>query len=920
MTADARVSSAAALGKSRQIQLGNVADLADALLMARADHGNHVDPFGRAVFWVGAGTSVSAGIPSGRALAGRLAQWIAAKLGRVDTPADHDDQAAHELALAELQRAGKIGLGHTLGTAYGELFAKLGTNDQRDFIRRVIMHTNRRQINWSHLAIGELVRQRVVHTLLTTNFDDLLLDGLVRCDQLPAIIDGVESLNRMDPQPPVPQLVYLHGSQHTYSPRNSTEAVLGTRDLRQAQGGLYGLLQHCSVLVVVGYAGNSGEGVMELLQESCCALPELPIYWIAHGQQDSLSQAAGELLSMAKYGRLIPGQDADLFFRQLLREMRIGVPAWFRGPVSHLLHLANRIRVEPTPQSAELCDEVDDFCQRLRELEPLWDKVGAENIERRGLRQLMLSDNHAEVWARLRDRTLDDLALLQMRAEAAYELGRSEKGDTLERSVRDWSKVAARLSPGSAEWALAQDRLGDAQAALGERKHQERAVRNAIDAYELALTVHSREAMPLKWASTRNNQGLALLALVQLCGGTGSRQHLAEAEVAFGDALSVYRRDAMPTEWAAAQCDRALVLQMLGLPDDAVLLEKIVATYTEALQVQMRAQARSEWVMTACRRAVALMELGCLRHSERPVREASEELAGVLQAVARESQPSQWTIARHHYGAALLTLGQHGDEVALREGISILGEALTAHDANLGRVVDWTTLSGHIGGSLLRLAVGGDTEAIGEAIEVLNRARVLLDGGLPAAGQAPAVAELAQHVSDELVRVAKCRSDATPGLPVAASAQGTSADVCDAATRVLVVEDSEVDQDVLVGMLGQCINNLQLSLHGTGAKAVADLTLFQPHLLILDLNLPDMQGGEVLACARAINPSLPVLLYSGDPEAMSRLRTLAASGQSFAMLKKGCSLEELKRLLPTLFKRRQRDVAPDQLVSIGAAR
>ena len=339
------------LAKTTLVRPGTIAELGKRLLLARADEGDATHPHGRTVFWIGAGTSVSAGLPSGRALAGRLALRIAVKLGYVEAALDSEDLALHEEAFASLKRAGEIGSELTLASAYGGLFARLDATQQRDFIRRVIVKTNRRQINWSHLAIGELVRQRIVHTLLTTNFDDLLLDGLVRCDQLPAIIDGVESLNRMDPRPPVPQLVYLHGSQHTYSPRNSTEAVLGVRDLAQAQGGLFGLLQQCSALVIVGYAGNAGEGVMELLLRVCASLPELPIFWVAHGQQDSLSSAAFELLSGTSNGRLIPGQDSDLFFRELLRETRIGVPAWFREPVDHLLHLADRISVDVSPAS-----------------------------------------------------------------------------------------------------------------------------------------------------------------------------------------------------------------------------------------------------------------------------------------------------------------------------------------------------------------------------------------------------------------------------------------------------------------------------------------------------------------------------------------------------------------------------------------
>lgn len=897
----------AGLMAHRPIQRGSIAELADTLLMARADPGDQKDPYGRAVFWVGAGTSVSAGIPSGRALAGRLAQHIAAKLGKVSTAADCDDHAEHELAFAALQRAGKIGANHTLGTAYGDLFSRLGANDQRKFIRQVIVRTNQRQINWSHLAIGELVRQRVAHTLLTTNFDDLLLDGLVRCDQLPAIMDGVESLNRMDPQPPVPQLVYLHGSQHTYSPRNSTEAVRATHDMPQAQGGLSGLLQHCSVLVVVGYAGNQGEGVMELLQERCRVLPELPIYWVAHGQQDSLSSAAAELLSTARNSRLIPGQDSDLFFRELLREMRIGVPAWFREPVDHLLHLADRIRVEPTPQSSQLSDEINDFRQRLRELLPFWNQVGMENLERRELRQLMLSDDHREVWSRLKDRMLDDPTLLQMRAESAFKLGQAGQGDTLERSVRDWWAVTRRLAPGSPEWALAQDRLGKALATLGECKRHERGVRDAIDAYESALTVHTKDAMPIKWASTRHNQGLALLALMQLRGATSDMQSLHAAKLAFSDALSVYRSDAMPQEWAEANVNLACVLQALGRAGDPSLLEQALAGFDEALKVHTKSQSPAEWAITACHRAVAMMDLGRLVNDERRLRESQDGLQEILLSLSKDAQRHQWAVLRYQQGAVHLALAMRGQRAALREAITELSEAVDLLPACTGEAVDWRCLRGHFDRVLLKFSLGGKDATLAQARDLLELARQRFDAQALADAESPQGDGWADSLSAELLQLVMRESSAS-AAGSAPEAKGASHGGPDRGSRVLVVEDSEPDQELLKFMLEKCVNNVELCIHASGAAALEDLFQYRPDLLILDLNLPDMQGGEVLACVRAINPSLPVLLYSTDTQAMTQLRERTSPGQRVAILQKGGSLDEFRRLVPTLFRRRQRDL------------
>lgn len=871
---------------------GHVAELAKQLLFARADDGDDVHPRGRAVFWVGAGASVSAGIPSGSALAGRLAARLARKLGYLERSADENDPRVHQHAIHALQRAGEIDAASSLGSAYGELFARLDATQQRDFIRRVILKTNRRQINWTHLALGELVRERIVHTLLTTNFDDLLLDGLVRCDQLPAIIDGVESLNRMDPRPPVPQLVYLHGSQHTYSLRNSTQALLDTRDLAQAQGGLYGLLQQCSLLCVVGYGGNAGEGVMEMLLRACRALPELPVYWIAHGQQDSLSPMALQLLSGHGAARLIAGQDSDLFFRELLRQTRIGVPAWFRDPVDHVLGLAERICVDRRPECAELSDEVDDFRARLRALRPTWVEVGAATRERRELRQLLLADHCEDVWSRLAERVLEDPALLQMRAEAAYDLGRRRRPDLLRQAVRDWSAVLRRLDEGTPEWALAKVRLGDALATMGERGDV-RAVRDAIRAYEDALAVRTRASNPLEWAATRNNQGLALLTL----GEWGDHQALEASLVAFGDALEVSTRDAAPIEWAAAQCNRANAMQILGRSrGDASRLEQAVRGYDEALSVHTRDQRPGDWAMTHCDRAAALVGLGQLGFDQK-LREAVRVLDEVAADTPCDSAPQAWATIRNNLGVALLVQGQHGDEPALRRGIDVLREAMQLQ-ADAGPAADMAVTSHNLGSALLELGRRGHEGALREAQEILASATELLDGQVYPRDQRLDIKALGQRVFEELRRVVARQAAPMPG-------QGSPAVGAREATRVLVVEDDEVQQALIAEMLRQCVYGVEPLPCPTGQAARAALAGVPPDLVVLDLALPDMDGRELLELLQREHPRLPVLVYSGNAEALSSLQS--RTNLALAVLNKNSGPEAFTRLVPTLFKRRNSD-------------
>lgn len=155
-------------------------------------------------------------------------------------------------------------------------------------------------MNWAHLCLGELVRLGYIHTVLTTNFDQLVLEGILRTSVRPVIADGIESLNRISGRPNTPQVVHLHGSMQTYSPRNSRTAVVETRSNLAFQGTLYGLLRDAHLLVVVGYAGGE-EGVMQLLIEAAARLPEMVVYWCIRARPFRRMQSCSRISSAADH-------------------------------------------------------------------------------------------------------------------------------------------------------------------------------------------------------------------------------------------------------------------------------------------------------------------------------------------------------------------------------------------------------------------------------------------------------------------------------------------------------------------------------------------------------------------------------------------------------------------------------------------
>ena len=212
-----------------------VSDLIDDLHLAVGDPLKR--NWGSAVFLIGAGCSYSAGIP----LAGEIAKQCAVELASKYSAGKFNPEDAIA-ALNWLKEKQKLQLKldpaePEWGKLYGHIFQEhfKAATQQRNIILTAIDKSGGK-INWAHVCLGELVRRGYIHTVLTTNFDQLVLQGIIRTGLLPVIADGIESLTRISSRPEHPQVVHLHGSMHTYSPRNSLRAVKETKQDLSLEG------------------------------------------------------------------------------------------------------------------------------------------------------------------------------------------------------------------------------------------------------------------------------------------------------------------------------------------------------------------------------------------------------------------------------------------------------------------------------------------------------------------------------------------------------------------------------------------------------------------------------------------------------------------------------------------------------------
>jgi hypothetical protein len=68
------------------------------------------------------------------------------------------------------------------------------------------------------------------------------------------------------------------------------------------------------------------------------------------------------------------------------------------------------------------------------------------------------------------------------------------------------------------QWALTQSNLGNALRNLGEREAGIARLEEAVAAYRAALTVMTRERVPLQWALTTGDQGVAFIFIAERIG------------------------------------------------------------------------------------------------------------------------------------------------------------------------------------------------------------------------------------------------------------------------------------------------------------------------------------------------------------------------------------------------------------------
>ena len=119
------------------------------------------------------------------------------------------------------------------------------------------------------------------------------------------------------------------------------------------------------------------------------------------------------------------------------------------------------------------------------------------------------------------------------------------------------------------------------------------------------------------------------------------------------------------------------------------------------------------------------------------------------------------------------------------------------------------------------------------------------------------------------------------------------------ATRVLVVDDEPNIVDVISMALRY--EGFDVASAGTGGDALAQVTAFRPHLMVLDVMLPDMEGFDVAKRLGAQHARVPIIYLTARDTTDDKVRGLTLGGDDY--MTKPFSLEELVARVRSVLRR-----------------
>ncbi len=261
------------------------------------------------VLLLGAGVSVSAGVP--------LADHMVKELR--STP-----KYAGQLEDIDMIKG---------ESEYNMLMRSLFPKQRQEYIRAYI---DKAKINLAHLYIGSLIKEGYVDSVLTTNFDPLLVKTMALFNKHTYVYDLANVRNYVSNSIMYPNIFYLHGQGHAFLMLNTETELHGPRPyLKTLINDM--MDKHC--FLVVGYSGSCDFVFKEL-----CDTHEFPhgLFWVGYKSKEPVSHIK-ENICCKESVRYTDSNGADSFFRDLANELGVNTRSFIDTPFEHLREMLQNI-------------------------------------------------------------------------------------------------------------------------------------------------------------------------------------------------------------------------------------------------------------------------------------------------------------------------------------------------------------------------------------------------------------------------------------------------------------------------------------------------------------------------------------------------------------------------------------------------
>ncbi len=109
--------------------------------------------------------------------------------------------------------------------------------------------------------------------------------------------------------------------------------------------------------------------------------------------------------------------------------------------------------------------------------------------------------------------------------------------------------------------------------------------------------------------------------------------------------------------------------------------------------------------------------------------------------------------------------------------------------------------------------------------------------------------------------------------------------------RIVVVDDHPIVRDGLVAVLSTQPDFEVVGEASSGPEAIQQVRAIQPDVILLDLEMPDMDGVETLQCLREIDPAVRVIVFTAFDTDERIVKAVQAGAQGYLL--KGVPRDEI---------------------------